>query len=249
MGLNVMKHKMTIIAACWCSVAAIGYTGPIAAAPREDDMKNVVLSVGGGRPDAKELGIKPTRSSSNKAGYYIPKSIPQAIAEMERMLPPDLLRKIREDNGIDSDFYDRDAVLLGVAVWMYQNWGLGDEKSPVGKELRGLGFDTQEWMGRALLESLYEKGRPDSGRGMKRLSRRAFVDAQDELMPLSSPPPECISGDLRIHSNDLFYEENKWTTGRTIYWVACQDGTKLAYLWEREWFKPDSALLAKLVVD
>lgn len=239
--------KIVLGVVCLSSLLLIGHLGMAVDMPQEDEMKSVVLSIGGGKPDAKELGIRPTRLPSSTSGYYVPKTIRQAVIEMEKMLTPDLLHKIRQETGNDSDFYDRDVALLGVAIWMYQNWRLGDTKSALGAELRRLGFSTQEWMGRVLMESVFEKDRADSGQGVKRLGRRAFVEAQDEFLPLSSPPSKCISGSFKIHSSDLFHEESRWRTGRTIYWVECRDGTKLAYLWEREWFAPGDVLASRLV--
>jgi hypothetical protein len=244
-----MRKKLFITIVVVVSTAGVSCASETVRLQNSNEMKSIAIQIRGGRPSAEELLLRPTKSVSDETGFYMPPNLSRAAIEIEKMLPHDLLQKVRLENGIDSDFYDRDIALLRLSTWMYQNWQLDKSDSELGRELRMLGFDTPEWMGRALLEAVYEQGRVATRTFMIRLRRMAFIEEQDKFLPLSSPPRDCASSNPKINSNEIFPDNWKWRIGRTIYWIECKSGAKLAYLWERDWFSPDEALLTELVVN
>ncbi len=224
------------------AAASIYLMNPVAAASN-DKPKYENIQVRGGNPNASELGISPTRDSSKPSGYLIPETIPQAVIEIKKMLSQDMLKKIIQTDGLSSSFYNRG--LLGLSNWLYKNWHLDSEKSSLGNTLRSLGFGTSDWMGEGLFEAVYDAGKPES-KNMLRLGRIAFAQQQDELLPLTSPPVECISQKIKFHAAEARLGSENTRSMRNFNWVACEDGTKLAYLWERGWFVPDRELLQQI---
>ena len=101
---------------------------------------------------------------------------------------------------------------------------------------------------RPLFERIYEKHegslRPDI---MTRMRRFSFVEQQDSMGPQTPPPAECAAATASVKSTDIWLgQSDEWPYGRIVSWVDCKDGTKKAYLWEREWFSPDPAIASEL---
>ncbi|MEO5625682.1 MAG: DUF6794 domain-containing protein [Dokdonella sp.] len=209
--------------------------------------KDVVVHIGTKYESPMDLDIRPTIDKSSKSGFLVPVNVKQAASELEKMLSPAVLKKILNKSGMESDFLTRDEKSIDLGSWIYENWSLANPDSELGRELKGLGFETQEWVTRALFEAVFEKHFPAANSDMGRLRRFAFIEMQDAMRPGSAPPRECTANTSRVQSKDIWLgEADRWPYGRIISWVDCANGSKRAYLWEREWFVPDPTLLVKL---
>lgn len=225
---------------------AIAFAAPsqgCASTQGNSQTKEVELPIGRGHPTADALHLRPTKEISSPTGYFVPKNMQQAVAELEKMLPSDQLKNVQNASGVDSDFLRRNTDLLNLATWLHQNWRLDRQDSQLGNELRAQDFETVEWMGRALLQGVFDAHRPPS-KEMQRLRRIAFLEQQDERLPLTPPPSDCVVdggvNDGFVRTHDRWIGAKNRPDGRTIYWVDCLDGTKRAYLWELEWFVPEA---------
>jgi hypothetical protein len=207
------------------------------------------IDLGPSLSDLKALGISPVADRSSETGFQIPVSYAAAAEALEKMLPREAIDTIAASDGMQSDFLARDHLKYEpIGEWMYRNWMLGDARSAAGNELRSLGFASSGWMARALFERIYEKhaGRARSDI-MNRLRRFSFSEQQDVLGPQSPPPAECAPANAHIKGTDIWLgQSDTWPYGRIISWVDCKDGTKKAYLWEREWFSPEPAIASAL---
>jgi hypothetical protein len=68
--------------------------------------------------------VHPTHDSTTKTGVHIPKNLDECFAELDRMIHPDLIKKMRSEPQTEMIQYH-----FGLGMWMRNNWELwGDSR-------------------------------------------------------------------------------------------------------------------------
>lgn len=210
--------------------------------------KNVVVHIGYEKKTAEQLHLSPTRGASRGSSYYVPSSVAAAVLELDKMLEREDMNVLLSSSGTETDFAARDGSLLDIGTWMYDHWNLDKKDSRLAAEMGSLGFESQIWMARALFEMVYERHKTPKYDEMLRLKRFAYIEQQDGRPPATPPPKDCAAQSAYVKGADVWLgQEERWPYGRLVRWVDCNDGTKRAYLWEREWFVPDPSLDKQLI--
>src|SRR5262249_8471354 len=66
--------------------------------------------------------IHGTRDPNSPTGFYIPKNLEDCFAELDRMLHPEIIRKMKaEPERAMNDYH------MGLGMWIRNNWGLWSE--------------------------------------------------------------------------------------------------------------------------
>ncbi len=93
--------------------------------------------------------INPTYSQ--QTGLFIPSSIEEAVAELDKMLHPEFIEEVRtmtQDEFLDSQH-------LNLAMWIRNNWELW-RVNPLTESLRGLGITDPDEMSAFLLGKFWQ---------------------------------------------------------------------------------------------
>jgi hypothetical protein len=70
-------------------------------------------------PAERIIHLKPTKDASSPTGVYIPIDLEDCFLELEKMLPPDFIERIKKKKESEMINYH-----LTLGVWIRNNWGL-----------------------------------------------------------------------------------------------------------------------------
>ena len=92
----------------------------------------------------------PTLDPNSATGVYIPVDIQDCFYELDKMLPDELIERIRgcEEGDLSQHHF-------GLAIWMRNHWGLWSEKSRLKQYFEGLGIHEADSASSLLIASYW----------------------------------------------------------------------------------------------
>ncbi len=100
-------------------------------------------------PEESGYQLNPTADNSAPNGIYIPKDIDDAHRELEKMLPEEVIAKMRKNAHEDMALYH-----FGLGMWMRNNWGLW-KGSRLSKYFNELGVHHPDDMSGIILDTFW----------------------------------------------------------------------------------------------
>jgi hypothetical protein len=95
--------------------------------------------------------LTPTPDPESPSGFLIPGDLDEAFAELDRMLPAEIVEEMRTGTEDDMVVYH-----FGLGMWMRNNWGLWGG-SKLEEHLTALGLEHPDDMSAVILESYWRK--------------------------------------------------------------------------------------------
>ncbi len=184
------------------------------------------------KQDEEIYKINPTPDDNNPFKVYIPKDLEDSFAELNKMLHPKYVKKIKNDEV---------ELHMGLGLWIRNNWGLW-ANSRLAKYFRELEVNHPDDMSSIILSNfkLHLNGKP-----LEVEKQIAYSKEYERLV--ADPPkktfPECKAG---IESESLGYkiDETPKKMPRIIHYGYCKSNEKL-WVFEhgKGWYMPDSNLV------
>jgi hypothetical protein len=190
-----------------------------------------------GTPGGEDvLPLTPTRDSTTAGGVYVPRDLPDAFAELDRMLPADFRRRFAADStqpGLQH---------FGLGLWLRNNWGLWSGSRLATYLHDSLGLRHPDDMSGLLLDTYW---RSLNGRPLEVAREVAAYDAYWRVNRI--PPDSTVAGCAgRLEWRGGMGLEAQAGQARFVHLATCRpDGSWWAYEVDRGWYRPDTSLVRR----
>ena len=179
--------------------------------------------------------FNPTLDASEKEGFYVPKDLDDAIAELDKALGPKMKDEIRakakEDDMVEYHF--------GLGMWMRNNWGLWREER-LFQSLAKLGLRHPDDMSALILQEYW--------RHLHSLpyDTDAFIaEVKQSYIENQNPPPHNCPWDQTPVEILMGFGHREVVKGfpGLVSFGRCKHGHLWAWHYKKGWFRPGGALL------
>jgi hypothetical protein len=205
--------------------------------------------VGGQRAQAKRAGAKraededrlrPTPDPQSKYKVYVPASLEDAFAELEKMLSPKVRREMKEGAEEDMVRYH-----MGLGLWLRNNWGLWGG-SRLARYFNGLGVHHPDDMSSIILDTFWRRLNDKPLRLEERVAHsqaywKAMAAPKNKSCPDDGSPLEIWR---------WLHDQTEGGMPRVIHVGECKRRKHLwVYEHDKVWYKPTAEQLRRINAD